>query len=655
MSLRPKPSALFDWSMAVASLWCSGGILLDAWYHFHTTVETFFEPAHALLYAGLLASFVFTGITLAHNHRRGFAWRDALPQGYETTIAGLFVFLAGGVLDVIKHTFWGFEQGFDALLSPTHLVIGAGMFLIISGPVRSALERERPPTTLGAQLPMLLALASMMELVHWGTQFIFLSEAERMNAPLNPALFPHDTLTLLSLLYDKQGIGLLAVIVQSLLLMGFALFAARNIRLAPGALVVLFVAGNLFVAAAHSNHAGQFIAVLLASACAGALGDALRLDFTRTDARWHIFAFGALALYWSILLLVLALTMGGIWWTPDVISGSIVIAGLTGSFLYAMLGTRPPTGGTDQHPLERSLRAVILAAAQNGTVQRAVSRYGMQLGARRFVAGETDDDFLRVAREVNSRGFAVACGILGEGVRERGEATAAADRYCALLRTFASESIDANVAFKLTHIGLDIDPELAYENAARIAQTAADCGNTMRLDMEQSRYVDATLAIYRRLRERFDNVGCVLQSYLFRSQDDLRGMTAPNVRLVKGAYLEPPDIAFERKREVDENYVRLACAALEGPGYTAIATHDAQIVAQIERFIRERDIPKRGRFEFQMLYGIGATLAVTLLERGYRVRLAVPFGDYWFPYLMRRLAERPANLAFFLKGAFTRG
>jgi proline dehydrogenase len=307
--------------------------------------------------------------------------------------------------------------------------------------------------------------------------------------------------------------------------------------------------------------------------------------------------------------------------------------------------------------LERPLRAAILAAAGSRNVQRAVSRYGMRLGARRFVAGETNAEFLAVAREVSARGFAVACGILGEGVHDRNEASAAADRYCELLQIFARERIDANVAFKLTHVGLDIDPELAYENAARIAQCAADSANTVRLDMEQSRYVDATLAIYRRLRERFDNVGFVLQSYLLRSLEDLRAakLLAPNVRIVKGAYLEPPEIAYEKKRDVDENYLHLAFESLEGPGYTAIATHDPQIIERIERHASEQGIPMRGRFEFQMLYGIAAPLAASLVERGYRVRLAVPFGDYWFPYLMRRLAERPANLAFFLKGAFSRG
>ncbi len=306
--------------------------------------------------------------------------------------------------------------------------------------------------------------------------------------------------------------------------------------------------------------------------------------------------------------------------------------------------------------LDRPLRAAILAAADSALVRRVVSRYGFRLGAKRFVAGESADDFLSVARAVNAQGFAVACGILGEGVASAQEATEAADQYCALLRTFAQDGIDANVAFKLTHVGLDIDRNLALENAARIAQTALDTGNTIRLDMEQSRYVDATLDVYSELRSRYACVGAVLQSYLFRSMDDLRSLLPlePNLRIVKGAYLEPHSIAFANKADVDANYVRMVETALQGNGYTAVATHDRRIVEQVIALVEKLGIPKRGRFEFQMLYGISTPFAQDLVRAGYRVRLAVPFGTYWFPYLMRRLAERPANLAFFLKGAFTK-
>ncbi len=281
----------------------------------------------------------------------------------------------------------------------------------------------------------------------------------------------------------------------------------------------------------------------------------------------------------------------------------------------------------------------------------------MRLGARRFVAGESTDDLLAAARAANAQGFAVAATLLGESIRERQETAAVTDEYCRLLSLFDERRLDANVAFKLTHVGLDIDPELAFENAARIASAADDRENTVRIDMEQSRYVDATLALYRRLRARSARVGFVVQSYLYRSRADLAALLplVPNVRIVKGAYLEPPSIAYPKKHDVDENYIELVETALSGEGYTAIATHDSTMIERAIRFARERGIPKRGRFEFQMLYGIATPLARRVLERGYRVRLSIPYGDYWFPYLMRRLAERPANLAFFLKGAFARG
>jgi proline dehydrogenase len=280
----------------------------------------------------------------------------------------------------------------------------------------------------------------------------------------------------------------------------------------------------------------------------------------------------------------------------------------------------------------------------------------MRLGARRFVAGESAEEFTIAARAASAQGFAVAATILGESVVEREETLAITRRYRALLRSFADERLDANVAFKLTHVGLDIDSGLALENASQIAAAAAESGRTVRMDMEQSRYVDRTLEIFRRLRERFDNVGFVLQSYLYRSSDDLAATLplAPNLRIVKGAYLEPPEVAYPQKSDVDANYVRLLQTALSHDGYTAVATHDPALIAHAAEFAAARGLPKQGRFEFQMLYGIGTGLARTLLERGYSVRLSIPFGDYWFPYLMRRLAERPANLAFFLKGAFSK-
>lgn len=303
--------------------------------------------------------------------------------------------------------------------------------------------------------------------------------------------------------------------------------------------------------------------------------------------------------------------------------------------------------------LERPLRTAIFAAANSSLVRKGVSRYGMRLGARRFVAGENIAEFMPVAREVGRRGFAVAATLLGESVHDVAETREVAAEYRRLLEAFAREKLDANVAFKLTHVGLDIDLELALENAATIAAVARETGNTFRMDMEQSRYVDSTLAIYRELQRRYGCAGFVLQSYLHRSESDLRAMLllSPNVRIVKGAYLEAGTVAFTRKAEVDENYRRLAEIALSNEGYTAIATHDPKIIAYVTNLVAAGGLPKRGRFEFQMLYGIAESLAAALVERGFRVRLSVPYGDFWFPYLMRRLAERPANLGFFLRHA----
>ncbi|HET9095169.1 MAG TPA: hypothetical protein VFN37_00790 [Candidatus Baltobacteraceae bacterium] len=342
MNERPAPSALYDWSMALASLWLSGGMFIDTWHHFHETIETFFEPGHAVLYAGLLASYVFTGIAVFVFRRRGYALRFALPPGYELTVAGLAVTMIGGMLDMIKHQFWGFERTFDALVSPSHLVIGAGMFLIITGPIRSAFLRKAAPRTLSGQLPMVLAVASMMELLHWGTQFIFHSNAELMNAPVTPTSMPHDVLTLLSIEYYKQGIGLLSVLIQSILLAGFALYVVRRLRLAPGGLVTLLLVGNVFIAAAQANYSGQFWDAVAASVAAGVCGELIAVGpDTVSEMRWSAFAFAVPAVYWIVLLSVLGMTMGGLWWTPDIIVGSILYAGFTGLFVNSIAATRP--------------------------------------------------------------------------------------------------------------------------------------------------------------------------------------------------------------------------------------------------------------------------------------------------------------------------
>jgi len=300
-----------------------------------------------------------------------------------------------------------------------------------------------------------------------------------------------------------------------------------------------------------------------------------------------------------------------------------------------------------------ALRSLILAAADSPRLQRFVQRYGFRLGAARFVAGETLDDAVPVLRRLNDSGLLTNTTLLGEGVRDEAETRSVVAVYRAVLDRVHAEALRTNVALKLTHLGLAIDEELALRNVAELVEHAAQCGNFVRIDMEESSHVDATLRIYRRLRaEGHENVGAVLQSYLFRSGDDLVDLLplAPNLRIVKGAYLEPPEIAYPRKSDVDAAYARLVEASLGGEGFTAVATHDETLIEHALSFARDRGIPKE-RFQFQMLYGVRPRLQLDLVRRGFDVLVATPYGPEWYRYLMRRLAERPANLLFFLRNA----
>jgi proline dehydrogenase len=297
------------------------------------------------------------------------------------------------------------------------------------------------------------------------------------------------------------------------------------------------------------------------------------------------------------------------------------------------------------------LRSLILAAADSPRMQGFVQKYGFRLGAARFVAGETLDDAVPVLRKLNEDGLLTNTTLLGEGVGDEAETLAVVAAYRELLDRINAEGLRTNVALKLTHLGLVLDEELAYRNVADLVAHAATVGNFVRIDMEESAHVDVTLGIYRQLREAgHDNVGTVLQSYLFRSEDDLAALLplAPNLRIVKGAYLEPAEIAYPQKRDVDAAYASLVETSLEGEGFTAVATHDAALIERTISFAGERGIPSE-RFQFQMLYGVRPRLQFDLVARGYDVLVATPYGPDWYRYLMRRLAERPANLLFFLR------
>ena len=295
------------------------------------------------------------------------------------------------------------------------------------------------------------------------------------------------------------------------------------------------------------------------------------------------------------------------------------------------------------------LRQLILAAADSPRIQRFVGAYGMRLGAAQFVAGETLDQAVVTLRGLNEAGLRTNTTLLGEFVDDAAEAETVVRTYEEVLRRIEAERLQTNVALKLTHLGVKLDEELGCTNVERLVAEAARHGNFIRIDMEDSSLVDVTLRIYRRLREAgHDNVGTVLQSYLYRTEDDLESLLPlqPNLRIVKGAYKEPESVAYPRKSDVDAAYARLVERSIAEGGFTAVATHDERL---IEHALSVDPGPER--MELQMLYGVRTQLQLDLVASGKRVLCAAPFGPDWFPYLMRRLAERPANLMFFVKNA----
>jgi len=302
------------------------------------------------------------------------------------------------------------------------------------------------------------------------------------------------------------------------------------------------------------------------------------------------------------------------------------------------------------------LRGVILAAAESPRLQRFVRKHGMRIGAARFVAGETLDQAVKVLRRLNQRGLLANTTLLGEGVQNEAETRAVVAAYMEILDRIAAEQLRVNVALKLTHLGLAFDEELARANIDELVAHAESRGNFIRLDMEESFYVDPTLRVFRRLREDgHENVGTVLQSYLYRTRDDLEGLLElePNLRFVKGAYLEPPEVAYPEKKDVDAAYAKLVERSLSAGGFTAIATHDESLIEHAMAFAEDNDIP-RNRFQFQMLYGVRSKLQLDLVRQGYDVLVATPYGPDWYRYLMRRLAERPANVLFIVKNSIRR-
>ena len=282
--------------------------------------------------------------------------------------------------------------------------------------------------------------------------------------------------------------------------------------------------------------------------------------------------------------------------------------------------------------------------------------------ARRFVAGENMDDAVAATRELNSKGMLVTLDYLGESVTNTYEAMDARDEILRLLVRIDQEKLDANVSVKLSQLGLKLDEQLALDNVRLLVERAQSHNNKIRIDMEESTVVDTTLDIYHALRYHygFDNVGVVIQSYLHRSVEDVQELIAEGawVRLCKGAYMEPPEVAFSDKADTDSNYVDLIHMLLgeearERGVYLGIATHDEEIIQASLDFVKNNSIAP-DQFEFQMLYGVRRDLQDSLVDEGYQMRVYVPYGTAWYPYFVRRLAERPANLWFFISNFLRR-
>ncbi len=298
------------------------------------------------------------------------------------------------------------------------------------------------------------------------------------------------------------------------------------------------------------------------------------------------------------------------------------------------------------------LRRVLVALSESPRLQRTVLSFAAaRRAAARFVAGDTLPEAVAVVRTLNGRGMRGSLNCLGEKTTTREEAHAAAQVYQQMLQAIHAERLDCNISVKLTQLGIDLDPALCEGSMRDVLVAAQQRGNFVRVDMESSAYVDRTLDLYRRLRySGYDNVGIVLQSYLRRTERDLEALLSlgPRIRLVKGAYAEPASIAYPRKADVDANYRRLSERLLQSAPMPAIATHDQRLIDHAKAYAQAHAINSES-FEFQMIYGVRRDLQERIAREGYPMRIYVPFGAQWFPYFMRRLAERPANMLFILR------
>jgi proline dehydrogenase len=301
--------------------------------------------------------------------------------------------------------------------------------------------------------------------------------------------------------------------------------------------------------------------------------------------------------------------------------------------------------------MEQLLRSFFLFLSKNKALTKAAKRYGLRFGAARFVAGETIELAAAVIKELNKKGLDVTIDYLGEFVDNEAEANEMADHSIKAIEAIGRENLQSQLSLKMTSMGLDISNEVVLRNMRRILEAAKTHNVFVTIDMEDYSRCGKTIEIFKSLKKEYDNVGTVIQAYLYRTIKDIDDLNQfhPNLRLVKGAYKESPRVAFPEKKDVDENFKKIIKMHLVNGNYTAIATHDDAIIEFTKRFVKENNIPN-GQFEFQMLYGIRPERQLELVKEGYKMRVYVPYGTDWYGYFMRRLAERPANVAFVLKG-----
>ncbi len=301
--------------------------------------------------------------------------------------------------------------------------------------------------------------------------------------------------------------------------------------------------------------------------------------------------------------------------------------------------------------MEQALKNFFLFLSKNKALTKAAKKYGLRFGASRFVAGETIGQAIEVIKELNNKGLGVTIDYLGEFVDNEAEAIERTNQSIEAINAIGTEKLNSQLSLKMTSMGLDISDELVMKNMRQILNAAKEHNVFVTIDMEDFSRCQKTLDLFRQLKLEYDPVGTVLQAYLYRTERDIEDLNEyePNLRLVKGAYKESAEVAFPDKKDVDENYKKIIQMHLLNGNFTAIATHDEAIIEFTKKLVKEYHIPNE-QFEFQMLYGIRPERQLELVKEGYKMRVYVPFGTDWYGYFMRRLAERPANVAFVLKG-----